>query len=130
MKVAWKFVLVSSLVLQASLFEAQVPYYGRRRGVNPGSPGTLGAYQGVVVTFHGKLKDRDKQKIDIETDENQVVEIRVSGKTKFLKNGKAIKASDIDLETHVTVDASEDKDLSVLAVAVTVDPPPQKTEAK
>lgn len=120
--------LVCSWLLLPLLLQAQ---YGRiRRNANPGSPGTLGAYQGVTVTFHGKLKDRDKQKIDVETDEGQVVTIRISSKTKFQKDGKAIKASDIDLETVVTVDASEDKDLSILASAVTVDPPQKKTDPK
>jgi len=76
------------------------------------------------------LKDRDKKKIEVETDENQLVTIRLSGKTKFLKDGKAIKASAIDLETAVTVDASEDRDLSILAIAVTVDSPREKPASK
>ena len=39
-----------------------------------------------------------------------------------------LKASDIDLETMVTVDASEDVDLKLTAVSVTVDPPPKNSE--
>ena len=124
MKIDCKLGSLALLFLVPLLLQSQGGY-GRVRRSAP-SPGTLGAYQGVTVTFHGKLKDRDKKKIELETDENQLVTIWLSGKTKFLKDGKAIKASAIDLETPVTVDASEDKDLSILAIAVTVDSPQEK----
>jgi hypothetical protein len=66
----------------------------------------------------------------LETDDDQTVSIRRSGKTKFLKGTQSIKASDIDLETLVTVDASEDADLKLTAISVTVDPPPKSADAK
>ena len=128
MKIDRKCGSVALLLLLPLLLQSQGGY-GRRRG-NPISTATLGAYQGVAVTFHGKLKDLDKKKIEVETDENQLVTIRLSGKTKFLKDGKAIKASAIDLEAAVTVDASEDRDLSILAIAVTVDSPREKPASK
>ena len=124
MKAGWKSGFAAMLLVPL-LLDAQGGY-GRRRNVSPGSSGAPGAYQGVVVTFHGKLKDRDKQKIELETDENQLVSIRISGKTKFFKDGKAIKPSEISLDTPVSIDASEDRDLSVLAVKVTVDAPGPK----
>ena len=131
MKINRKFSSVVLLLLLPLLLQSQGGGYGRgRRSANPRSPASLGAYQGVTVTFHGKLKDRDKNKIEIETDESQLVTIMLSGKTKFFKNGKEIKASLIDLETVVSVDASEDRDLSILAIAVTVDSPPEKTAPK
>jgi len=127
MKIDRKLSSVALLLLLPLLLQGQIGGYGRaRRSGARTSTATLGAYQGVTVTFHGKLKDRDKKKIEVETDENQLVTIRLSGKTKFFKNDKEIKASAIDLETTVSVDANEDRDLSILAIAVTVDPPPQK----
>ena len=81
----------------------------------------LGAYKGVLVTFHGKLKVLDKKKIVIETEDNQNLSLRVSSKTKFVDNGKTVKPSSIDLDTLVTVEASEDTDLSLLVANVSVD---------
>jgi len=96
-------------------------YYPRpRRGV-PGTPNPS-AYN-VAGSFHGKLKDLSKKEIMIETEDGQMVSFHRSGKTKFLKGTQSIKASDIDLETLVTVDAGEDVDLTLTARSVTVDMP-------
>jgi len=96
-------------------------YYGRRV-IIPGTP-KPGAYKGVAGSFHGKLKDLTSKEITIETDDDQVVSIHRSRKTKFYKGTETIKPSDIDLETPVTVEASEEVDLSLTAVSVTVDTP-------
>lgn len=105
--------------------------YVRRRGLGTASPASLGAYKGVAGEFHGKLKEMKSKEIVIETEENQIVTIRRSSKTKFLKDSKPIKASAIDLETAITIEASEDTDLSLLATNVIVDPPAKKeTDAK
>jgi hypothetical protein len=102
-------------------------YYPRpRRGVMPGTPNP-GAYKNVAGSFRGKLKDLNSKEITIETDDDQVVSIHRTRKTK---GTQTIKPSDIDLETVVTVDASEDVDLSLTAVSVTVDPPKKSAEDK
>ena len=106
-------------VLLPALLLAQ--YYPRARRI-PGTPNP-GAYKDVAGSFHGKLKDLNSKEITIETDDDQVVAIHRSRKTKFLKGTQTIKPSDIDLETMVTVDATEDVDLSLTAVSVTVDTP-------
>ena len=121
------------LLLAPAVLLGQSGYPRMRRP--SGSPATLEGIKGVVVTLHGKLKVLDKKKIVIETEEKELVNIRLSGKTKFFNNGKAIKPASIDLETPVTVDASEDADMSVLAVNVTVDSPqkadsPEKANSK
>ena len=104
-------------------------YYPRpRRGVAPGTPNPS-AYN-VAGSFHGKLKDLSKKEIMIETDDGQIVSFHRSGKTKFLKGTQSIKPSDIDLETLVTVDASEDVDLTLTARSVTVDTPKKSGESK
>jgi len=104
-------------------------YYPRtRRGVIPGTPNP-GAYN-VAGSFHGKLKELTAKEITITTDDDQVVSIHRSRKTKFLKGTETIKPSDIDLETPVTVDASEDVDLTLTAVSVTVDTPKKNTDGK
>lgn len=117
--------LLGALLLLFPVIAPAQGGYGRRRGVAPTSPGNLEVVKNVNVTFNGKLKDIDKKKLMIETEEGHSVSIRLSGKTKFFQDGKPIKRSDIDLETPITVDASEQSDLSMLASKVTVDPPPK-----
>jgi hypothetical protein len=117
-------VAITGLVLPALL---QAQYYPRpRRGVAPGTPNP-GAYN-VAGSFHGKLKDLTSKEITIETDDDQIVSIHRVRKTKFLKGTQTIKPSDIDLETPITVDATEDVDLSLTAVSVTVDVPKKSTD--
>lgn len=102
-------------------------YYPRvRRGVAPNTPNP-GAYN-VAGTFHGKLKDLTNKEITIETEDSQIVSIHRSRKTKFLKGTQTIKPSEIDLESMVTVDATEEQaGLSLTAVSVTVDTPKADT---
>jgi hypothetical protein len=64
------------------------------------------------------LKGLSDKEIMIENGDHQIVSIRRSRKTKFLNGKDAIKASDIDLETLVTVVASEDSGLKLTAVSV------------
>ncbi len=123
--------LVRTVAILGVLLPALLPgqYYPRtRRGVVPGTPNP-GAYN-VAGSFHGKLKDLTSKEITIETDDDQVVSFHRARKTKFLKGTQTIKPSDIDLETPVTVDASEDVDLSLTAISVTVDTPKKTTDAK
>ena len=74
------------------------------------------------------LKDLSSKQITIQTDDDQIITIHRSRKTKFLKGTQTIKPSDIDIETPVTVDASEDVDLSLTAVSVTVDTPKKSSD--
>ena len=118
-------ITILSVVLPALLLGQ---YYPRpRRGI-PGTPNP-GAYN-VAGSFHGKLKELTSKEITITTEDDQVVSIHRSRKTKFLKGTQSIKASDIDLETPVTVDATEEVDLSLTAVSVTVDTPKKSAENK
>ena len=114
-------------IVSPALLLAQYPYpypYPRTRIGGSGTPHPP-AYKDVAGSFHGRLKDLNSKEILIETEDDQTVSIHRSRKTKFLKGKESIKASDIDLETTVTVDATEDPDLKLTAVSVTVDPPPK-----
>jgi len=122
-------VLLLGIVLPAIVlaqYPYNYPYPQTRRNGTPGTPHPP-AYN-VAGSFHGKLKELNSKEILIETEDDQTVSIHRSRKTKFLKGKESIKASDIDLETMVTVDASEDVDLKLTAVSVTVDPPPKNSE--
>lgn len=86
------------------------------------TPAHTRAYGGPPVTFHGKLKELTKREIVIETDEDQALSIGRYRKTKFLKDNREIKASDIPIGASLTVDVTQDPDLKPLAVNVFVDP--------
>ena len=87
-------------------------------------------YKAAVGIFRGKLKQLNNKEIVIENDSKQMVSIRRSQKTKFLKNNQQIRSSDIDLETPVTIDATEGANVSLLAINVSVDSPPKQTDLK
>jgi hypothetical protein len=111
--------IVVLLILVPGVLPGQSRSRGSRRGTSPAT--APAPYKGVTATFEGRVRDLDKKKIVIETDDKQLITIRLSGKTKFLKNDQTIKRTDIDMDSFVSVDASEDTDLSLLAVAVTAD---------
>jgi hypothetical protein len=105
-------------------------YYPRPiRGIAPGTP-KPGAYKDVAGSFHGKLKDLSNKEIMIETADSQILTIHRSRKTKFFKGTQSIKPSEIDIETPITVDATEEVDLSLSALTVTVDTPKKAAENK
>jgi hypothetical protein len=122
--------LVRTLAILGMIAPAMLlaQYYPRPiRGVAPGTP-KPGAYKNVAGSFHGKLKDLSSKEITIETADSQIVTIHRSRKTKFFKDTQSIKSSDIDIETPVTVDATEEVDLSLTAISVTVDTPKKSAE--
>src|SRR5580658_1802339 len=119
--------LLLGIVLPAILLGQGAYPYSRTRPVAPGTP-VPPAYKDVAGSFHGKLKELSSKEIMIETEDNQTVSIRRSRKTKFLKGKQSIKPTDIDLETPITIDASEDADLKLTAVNVIVDPPPKNSD--
>jgi len=112
------------------LLTAALAAQGRRgRGVSAGPATPLSAYPGLTATFHGTVKSLTKKEIVLQTGEEQMVSIRLNGKTKFFKEDKEVKVSKLETETVVTVDVSEDNDLKPMALKVTVDPG-QKEKAK
>lgn len=80
----------------------------------------------MVVTFHGKLKALSKKEITIETEDQPLFNIGRTGKTRFLKDGKAIKPEQIPMDAALTVDVKKDPDLNPQAVLVMVDMPEAK----
>ena len=87
-------------------------------------------YEAAVGVFRGRVKRLNKKEIVIENDSKQMVSIRRSHQTRFLKNKRAIRGSDIDLETAVTIDAREAGNVNLLAIQVSVDSPPTNTNPR
>ena len=121
--------LVTAAVLVLSLAPPASAQYPRaRRTVSAGSAPQ--PYKGLVVTFHGVLKKLTKKEMLLQSDDNQLLTIRCSRKTRFRDDDGDIKASEIDLESPVRVDATEDSDLKLVAINVTVAAGPAKSLRK
>ena len=108
-----------------------VPELDAQRGRRGGGTTAGGAQapsplHGVVIAVHGKLKDLTKKSIVVLADDNKFMTLRRTSKTKFYREGKQIKPFEIDLESLVTVDVSEDTDLKFLALTVKAEPTEKK----
>lgn len=107
------------LLLLTALLAGQ--YRGRRGGAAPDATPHPDAYKGAVVTFQGALKKLSKKEILLLDAENdQLLTFRRNKTTKFFEDGKEVKASVLALESTVSIDATEDVDLKLLAMAVRV----------
>jgi len=71
-------------------------------------------------TFRGTLKILDNQEIVLQLEADQTVSIRRTRKTKFLRNDKEVKPSDIAVGTAIEVDVTEGPDLKPVALRVVV----------
>ena len=111
---------VAGLLLPAAMF-SQGAYGRRTRGPMSANPGSLNV---PAVTFQGTLKALSKKELRIDVEgEEQSLTFRVSGKTRFTKDGKAIKPRDVTVGTIVAVDATRDPDQKFSASNVIVSPP-------
>ena len=95
-----------------------------RRGTASSGTTHPEAFKGVVVTFQGALKKLTKKEIIIElVDSHELLTLRRNKATKFLDKDAEIKPGAIDFESLVSVDASEDVDLKLMAIIVSVGAP-------
>lgn len=81
--------------------------------VNPG-----GANTEAVATFNGTFKSADKKLLLITVEDGQIMQMYITGSTKFIREGKPAKASEFHSEEDVTVDASRDAHFNLIAVRV------------
>jgi hypothetical protein len=75
----------------------------------------------AIGVFHGKLKELTKNEIVIENESKQIVSMRCSQKTQFLRNNEPIRPTDIELDTSITVEAIEKRSSSLVALNVSID---------
>jgi hypothetical protein len=66
-------------------------------------------YKSAIGIFHGRLMQLTDKEIVIENQSNQMVSIRRSHKTKVLRSNEPIHPSDIDLDTPIIVEVTEEK---------------------
>jgi len=117
------------LVLLALLLPARLPaQYSRRRGPVSATANS-GPYGGPAVAFNGTVKALTKKELTVDLDatdpgaERQSLTFRLSKKTRFLKDDQPVKPSDIEVGTHISLDATRDGDLKLSALNVMIAPP-------
>ncbi len=120
-------VLVLVLVL---LFGMGAPAHaqsaGRRGRSTQQTPGSS-ANGGLEANFSGKVTSITKSDLGIQAEGGNVISFSILHKTKFLKDGKAIKRSDVQTGDTVTIQAGEDATGHPAAITVTVGKPtPEK----
>jgi hypothetical protein len=121
-------ILVWTALLMAMTAAVLPGQYSRRRSV---ATATAGPYTGPAVSFNGTVKSLTKKEIIIDLDsEQESLTLRRSGKTKFFKDDKEIKAADVPVGTHVTLDATRDGDQKLSALKVMVAPAATPAAAK
>ncbi|HZS50211.1 MAG TPA: hypothetical protein VFA54_05080 [Bryobacterales bacterium] len=93
-----------------------------RRGRQQQAPG---APESVPpADFSGTLRKLDKKEILLEVEPDRVLNLRRTGKTKFLKGSAAVQPSAFKNGDHISVEATREVDGSLTAVAVFLSPPP------
>ena len=118
----WKCVLALSMV---SALSAQAPPQTRmpttRRGGSRQSG--ISPLETPVATFHGALKSLSKKELVLALPEQNEIAFYISHKTKFLKNEKPVKPSQIPAGTPLSVDGKRDVLGNTEAVTVRVESP-------
>jgi hypothetical protein len=117
---------VVMVLMAAGMVLAQ--HRGTRNPAVP-PPSATPEFKDLVVKFVGALKNITKKEITIETDEtHEIMTFRRTKETKFTEEGAEVKATKLDLESHVTVEAKQDPDSKLRAVAVRVTHEQQPSE--
>jgi hypothetical protein len=106
--------LIIPLTLGLSL-AAQVRTPRAGRG---GQSDRIGSVVDAVATFDGVFKTADKKFIEIQVESGDTMRMYITHATKFIRDGKAVKASDFHDGDKVTADATRDVRLNLLAVKI------------
>jgi hypothetical protein len=76
------------------------------------------------VNYKGKLKSINDKVVVLTLDDGRTASFQRSGKTKFYKDSKEIKSSDLHIGDHLSIDAAEDPQAFLDALKVTFDNSP------
>ena len=86
-----------------------------------GDKGAGKFYESAIGVFRGTLKELTSKEIVIENESKQIVSMRRSQKTKFFRNSEPVRPTEIDLDTFVTGEATENGSVSLKALSVTAE---------
>lgn len=97
---------------------ALTQYIPRQRAPVQPNVNTEGADIGAVATFKGTFKSANKKYLMITVEDGNVMQMYITHTTKFIRDGQPAKATDFESDEPVTVEASRDARLNLLAVRV------------
>jgi hypothetical protein len=97
---------------------ALTQYIPRQRAPVQPNVNTQGADTDAVATFKGTFKSANKKYLMITVEDGNVMQMYITHTTKFIRDGEPAKASDFRSDEPVTVEASRDARLNLLAVRV------------
>ncbi|MGA2184977.1 MAG: hypothetical protein ABSH47_18315 [Bryobacteraceae bacterium] len=100
---------------------------GRRRGRSTDQSSANSSTAGLEAVFTGTVTSVTKSDLGIQADGGNVLSFSILHKTRFLKDGKTVKRSDVHAGDTVTIHAGEDPTGHPAAITVTVGKPtPEK----
>lgn len=111
---------VSALLLIAGLTICPAQYRTRRGG-GTAPPANTG-YNGPPVAMHGVVRSLNKKQLLIDDDQGETQTVRITKKTKFIKDKKDVKFSDVPPGETVTVEVTKDPSQKLVAVDIEVTP--------
>ena len=116
---------VSALLLIAGLAICPAQYRGRRGATLP--PTNTG-YNGPPVAMHGVVRSITKKQLLMDDDQGETQTVRITKKTKFIKDKKDVKYSDIPPGATVTLEVTKDPSNKLVAVDIEAEPTGSKTQ--
>ena len=103
----------------------------RPRPIVPkGGAGALGTVDGAVASFEGVFKAVDKKFVTIQVDSGDIMRMYLTHGTKFVRDGKNVKAAEFHEGDPVTAEATRDVRMNLLAVRVETRKPAGKSGDK
>jgi hypothetical protein len=109
---------LAGVFLALMLFQ-QVP---RQRTPRQQQTPNLQGNTDAIATFNGIFKSADKKFITIDLEDGNTMRMYITGSTKFIREDKPVKAADFHTGENVTVDASRDARLNLVAVRIAAVP--------
>jgi hypothetical protein len=74
----------------------------------------------AVASFDGVFKSADRKFLEIQVESGDIMRMYITRGTRFVRDGKVVKASDFHDGDKVSADATRDVRLNLLAVKVEI----------
>ena len=91
---------------------------GQIRSPRIGRGDNIGTVVDAVATFDGVFKSADKKYVEIQVESGDIMRMYLTHGTKFVRDGKNVKASEFHDGDKVVADATRDARMNLLAVKI------------
>jgi hypothetical protein len=119
--------LILPFAMTLALCAQYYPSPGRAGGRSGAAGGAgIGPVLDAVASVDGVFKSADKKFVEIQVESGDTMRMYITGKTKFIREGKAVKPSEFHDGDPVTADATRDTRLNMLAVRIELRKPEEK----